>query len=176
MRCIFIYGPPASGKLTVATALRDLTGLPLFHNHLAVDTALSLFEFGSPSFVRLRDIIWRSAFMEAARADRSFIFTFNPEASVPAAFVETVNTIVESAGGRIVFVSLTCSEAVIESRLSADSRKEFGKLTSLEQYRQLRADGAFAFAPMPEPDLSIDSGALSAVDAARQIHELLRTF
>jgi hypothetical protein len=34
---LYTYGPPASGKLTVATALAELTGFSLFHNHLSVD-------------------------------------------------------------------------------------------------------------------------------------------
>ena len=62
MRCVFLYGPAASGKLTVATALQGRSGLPLFHNHLAVDAALSLIDIGSPPFVRLRELIWLGAF------------------------------------------------------------------------------------------------------------------
>jgi len=79
MEVIFIHGPAASGKHTIASQLSRLTGLPLFHNHLAVDAALSLFEFGTPGFKNMRSAIWRTAFQEAARANRSFIFTFHPK-------------------------------------------------------------------------------------------------
>jgi hypothetical protein len=34
---VYIYGPPASGKLTIAGRLSELTGIPLFHNHLTVN-------------------------------------------------------------------------------------------------------------------------------------------
>ena len=37
MKLVFIYGGAASGKLTVARELVNLTGLALFHNHLIVD-------------------------------------------------------------------------------------------------------------------------------------------
>lgn len=37
MKLLFIYGPPASGKLTVAREPAALTGYRLFHNHLVVD-------------------------------------------------------------------------------------------------------------------------------------------
>ncbi len=37
MKLVFIYGPPASGKLTVARELAALTGYKLFHNHLVVE-------------------------------------------------------------------------------------------------------------------------------------------
>lgn len=36
MKLMFIYGPPAAGKLTVAKALCAHTGFKLFHNHLAL--------------------------------------------------------------------------------------------------------------------------------------------
>ena len=47
---VYIYGPPASGKLTVATRLSALTGMPLFHNHLTVNAVTPVFAFGSPPF------------------------------------------------------------------------------------------------------------------------------
>lgn len=40
---MFIHGPAAAGKLTTARALSALTGLPVFHNHLVVDTLLTVF-------------------------------------------------------------------------------------------------------------------------------------
>jgi len=42
MKLLFIYGRPAVGKLTVARAVAERTGGRLFHNHLAVNLALSL--------------------------------------------------------------------------------------------------------------------------------------
>jgi hypothetical protein len=173
MQCVFIYGPVASGKLTVATTLGTLSDLPIFHNHLAVDAALSLFEFGSPSFVRLRELIWLSAFQEAAATNRSFIFTFNPEASVPAGFVDKAVNIIVSAGGTIHFIELTCSDAVIEARITNSSRTAFRKLTSLAQYRALRDRGAFAFSSPLKPHLVIPTDTTSPGEAARRIFTLV---
>ena len=45
MWLLFLHGPPASGKLTIARELKTLTGFQLFHNHLAVDLLESVFEF-----------------------------------------------------------------------------------------------------------------------------------
>jgi hypothetical protein len=174
MFCVFIHGPAASGKLTVATALKARSGLPVFHNHLAVDAALSLFAFGSPGFVRLREDIWLAAFREAAERGLSFIFTFSPEASVPPAFIGTVVHLVERAGGQVLFVSLTCGEAVIEERIETASRSAFRKLTSLAEYRQLREHGAFAFPPLPA-DITIATDEVSPEDAAGLIQELIGT-
>jgi len=175
MRCVFIHGPVASGKLTIATELQKLSGLPVFHNHLAVDAALSLFEFGSPGFVGLRESIWLSAFTQAVREDRSFIFTFNPEASVPASFIGAVLNVIRSGGGSILFIALTCPEAVIESRIASASRSAFRKLTSLDQYRHLREGGAFTFPSLPHADLVIATDIVTPGEAARQIHDLIES-
>lgn len=175
MDCIFIYGPAASGKLTVAKALQNRCGLPLFHNHLAVDAALSLFEFGSAEFVRLRELIWLATFKEATTAGKSFIFTFTPDATVSRSFIDKAVGVIESSGGRILFIALTCSVDVIESRIEATSRTAFKKLASLEQYRQLRDSGAFTFGPLPEPDLTIATDAMSPEDAAGRIHGFIES-
>jgi hypothetical protein len=173
VQCVFLYGPVASGKLTVATALRDRSGLPLFHNHLAVDAALALFPFGSPEVVRLRELIWLAVFREAAAAGRSFIFTFSPESTVPPSFIEKAVSVIEGAGGRMLFVALTCAEEVIESRIEAASRAAYRKLISLEEYRRLREAGAFRFGSLPAADLTIATDVVVPEEAAERIGEML---
>ncbi|MEO7970182.1 MAG: AAA family ATPase [bacterium] len=170
MRLVFIHGAPAVGKLTVARELSGLTGFPVFHNHLTVDLVSSLFAFGTPSFVSLREQIWLDAFAEAARNDLSLIFTFNPERTVREDFIQKTIDVVESAGGRVVFVELTCAEDELERRMGEPSRKEFGKLASLEEYRSLKSEGAFEFSKLPG-GISIDTTNQSAVDSARLINE-----
>lgn len=145
----------------------------MFHNHLAVDAALSLFEFGSPAFVRLRETIWLAGFAEAAAENRSFIFTFAPEASVQPDFIGKARDIVESAGGRVLFVALTCDDEGLQGRITASSRKAFGKLTSVEEYRALRDAGAFFFPSVPEPALSLNTEVLSPDESARRIENLI---
>jgi len=90
MHLVFIFGPPAAGKYTIARRVRELTGLPLFHNHLVVDAVHAVFPFGSPSFVRLRERFWMDVFDAAIAEDRSLIFTFQPEASVAPDFAARV--------------------------------------------------------------------------------------
>lgn len=166
MHCIFIYGPAASGKLTVAAALQSLSGLPLHHNHLAVDAALSLFPFGSEGFIRLREEIWLAAFREASAAGQSFIFTFNPEASVRRSLIDSLVQIVEASNGEVLFVELTCSEDEIERRIEAADRAKHRKLNSLSLYRELRDSGAFSFPALPSPLVSLATDELMPEEAA----------
>jgi hypothetical protein len=172
MLLVFIHGAPAVGKLTVARELAALTGFRLFHNHLTVDMVSSLFAFGTPSFVNLREQIWLDAFAEAARNDLSLIFTFNPERTVREKFIQDAIAAIETSGGRVVFVELTCSATELERRLEEPSRKEFGKLASLEQYRSLKSAGAFQFPKLPS-EISIDTTNQSPAVTAKVINEHL---
>jgi len=171
-KLIFLHGPPAVGKLTVARELATLTGFRLFHNHLTVDLVSSLFPFGSEPFIELREQIWLASFAEAARNNVSLIFTFNPERTVREHFIQDAIEVVESAGGQIIFVELTCSEPELERRLADPSRQEFGKLTSLAQYRSLKEAGAFQFPRLPS-GISFDTTNTAAGATARLIHEFI---
>ena len=169
MEIVFVYGAAAAGKLTVSRELARLTGLPLFHNHLVVDAVAAVFPFGSEPFIRLRESFWLQMFVEAARIDRSLIFTFAPEASVDAGFAERVRAAIAPFGGALVFVALTVSHEEQERRIGAASRAEFGKLTSVGLLRELRESFEAALAAMPAADLSIDTAACDPSNAAARI-------
>lgn len=174
MRLIFIYGPPASGKLTVARIVSERTGLPLFHNHLIVDAVGAVFPFGSPEFRRLREQFWMDTFTAAAEGSRSIIFTFAPEASVASDFPMRVSDAVSRLGGEVVFVALSVDDAEQERRIDSHSRAEFGKLRSVELLRQLRPSMRECDASMPAPSLTIDTVSISPSDAADKIVSLLQ--
>ena len=169
MRLIFIHGPAASGKFTVAKELAAATGLPLFHNHLVVDTLLAVFPFGSPGFMALRERMWLDVFAAAAAEDRSLIFTFHPEASVTPDFPQRAAALVEDAGGRVDFVALTCARQIVEARVEAPARQAWGKLSSLALLRDLEAAGAFDYPALPASAVTIDSGAMEPDAAAALI-------
>ncbi|MGH9927670.1 MAG: AAA family ATPase [Pyrinomonadaceae bacterium] len=172
MKLIFLHGAPAVGKLTVARELAALTGFRLFHNHLTVDLVSALFPFGSEPFILLREKIWLAAFAEAARSNVSLIFTFNPERTVRERFIQDTLDVVEAAGGQVVFVELTCSEAELERRIEDLSRQEFGKLASVEQYRSLKDAGAFQFPKLPK-GITVDTTKQLPTASARLISEFV---
>jgi hypothetical protein len=171
MKLIFLYGPAASGKLTIARRIGALTGLAVFHNHLIVDAVMAVFPFGSMPFVRLRERFWLDVFAEAAREQRSLVFTFAPEASVGADFPQQVRTLVEAAGGEVMFVRLKVSQGEQERRLLDPSRREFAKLKSVELLRELRASSDYEAceAAVAQPHLVVDTEALASDQAAQLI-------
>ena len=172
MQLVFLHGPPAVGKLTIARELARLIDYRLFHNHLTVDLVSALFDFGSEPFVALREQIWLAAFAEAARSNVSLIFTFNPERTVRDRFIQDTLDVVAAAGGRVVFVELTCAGDELERRMEDASRKEFGKLVSVDLYRTLKDDGAFHFRELPA-GLTVDTTTQSPSEVAEAIKAYL---
>jgi hypothetical protein len=170
---IYIYGPPASGKLTVATRLSELTGIPLFHNHLTVNAVTPIFAFGSPPFTEAVRAMRRGVFKAAAKAGISLIYTNNSAWSGPnprARFEEAgeaARAIMAGHGGRTVFVRLTASPSALEERLANDSRVAHEKLVDVVRLRELLAD--FDPSPLHPDDLAIDTGRTSPDESARII-------
>lgn len=166
MKLVFLYGPAAAGKLTVARELSALTGWPVFHNHLVVDTLTAVFPFGSDAFVRLRERFWLDTFREAAAAGRSLIFTFAPEPTVAVDFPEGARAVVTTAGGEVVFVRLAVSPDEQERRLANPDRAAFGKLRSLDLLREMRDAFDACEAAMPAPAVTVDTDRSDAGEAA----------
>jgi hypothetical protein len=169
MELIFLHGPAAARKLTVARELATLTGFRLFHNHLVVDALTAVFDFGTAPFIRLREQWWLAIFQEAAQQGLSLIFTFAPERTVSPDFIGRTIGVVEAAGGRVLIVELTCPLDEVERRIENSSRAAFGKLRSLEFFRELRQSGAFTYPKLPNSGLSLDTSQYSPQEAARKI-------
>lgn len=169
MKVVFLYGPPAAGKHTIGTLLSEKTGLPLFHNHLTVDLATALFEFGTPGFIDLREKVWLASFSAAAKADRSFIFTFNPENTVDPALIGRLEAAVAQRGGEVLYVELLCSDDAVLERIDNESRKRFGKLVDKSLYAQLKIAGTFAYPKLPKPILQVDTEKLNPAESTHAI-------
>ena len=171
MTLLFLHGLPGVGKLTVARELERITGAPIFHNHLTVDLLLSVFEFGSPGFVELREMIWLGVFERAAAGLPGLIFTFAAERTVEDGFAERAVGAVESAGGEVVFVELTCEIDALRRRIESPDRRKFGKLASAELFDRLVAEGTLFRLEPPAGSrrISIDTTRLDPAEAAARI-------
>ncbi len=170
---VYLYGPPAVGKLTVATELRRRTGFRLFHNHLTVDAIRSVFDFRSEPFTAVIHRIRLDVFETAARNGIDVIFTNSSIWVAPngralfVAFARQARERVEAAGGRVIFAQLSAPSAVLEARVEAPSRKEHGKLTERVRLKEL------LLLHDPEPlhadDVAIDTSTTSPQEAAATI-------
>jgi hypothetical protein len=172
---ILLFGRPGTGKLTIGEYLTAETGFPLLHNHAVVDLATSLFPFGTPAFVTLRERLWHLAIDSVLKAQSGgVIMTFAPESTVTDGFIPSLQKRVIAGGGSIHFIELQCADAEIETRLKADSRQRFGKLKDVAQFRKLKKAGAFDRPQMPPAELVVDTDAQSPLESARLIAKHLR--
>ncbi len=130
MKLVFIYGPPAVGKLTVATELAKVTGFKLFHNHISLQFVRSVFEFGTRLFWRLTDKFRLEMFEEAAKQDINTIFTFVYIKGTDDSFVKRTIQRVESQGGKVCFVRLSCDKQELVRRVNTNARRKMGKIST----------------------------------------------
>lgn len=166
MHLIFVYGPPAAGKYTVSRRVAELTGSPLFHNHLVVDAVAAVFPFGSENFMRLREQFWMDMFEAAAAEGKSLIFTFQPENSVDPDFPARVQNVVTKAGGQVTFVHLHLSRDGQLERVANEDRAKFGKLRDAEILKANLDQFEASTQAMPAADLTIETEQMSAYEAA----------
>ena len=174
MKLIFIYGAPAVGKLTVAQKLAEKTGYKVFHNHLSIDAVEPVFDFGTKSFGKLVDLIRFEIVTEAARVNQNLIYTFCYAKDKDDAHVEKICEAVESNGGEVCFVLLTCERTELEKRVLEESRKRFRKASNLEILSRI-LDAYDLRSPVNNHEsLTIDNTNLSPEAVAQKIIEHYR--
>jgi shikimate kinase len=174
MRLLYLNGPPGVGKLTVARELATLTSVKVFHNHLTISLAVSVFPFGSAPYSRLVRELRRAVFAEAAQENVDLIFTFVYAHPEDEALVHELIEPVISSDGAVLFVQLTCAIETLFERVQAESRRAYGKITEAPTLREVlqRYD---LFAPIPFGDsLSIDTSDLPPSETAARIAEHYR--
>lgn len=169
-RLLFLHGPPAAGKYSIARRVADQLGWPLFHNHLVVDAVHAVFPFGSPAFVRLREAFWLEVLGAAAAEGRSLVFTFQPEPTVSPGFPLAAAALF----GRCDFVQLQLGLDEQLARIANGDRARFGKMRDPDLLRRLHPEFAAAEAAMPASALCIDTAVTSAEAAAAEIIALVQ--
>jgi AAA domain len=169
VKLVFIYGPPAVGKLTVATELAKLTGFRLFDNHVSIDFVKSVFEFGTRRYWRLTDKFRLSMFKEVAKDGIDTIFTFAYDKTVDNPFVAKTIQTVRKQGGVVCFVRLLCDEEELARRVNSKSRREMGKISTKKLLtRVLKKHGLVDEMPF-QTSLSIDTTHRPAKRSAQMI-------
>lgn len=140
MKLVFLYGPPASGKLTIAEKLSSRTNIPLFHNHLSRDIVKDIYGKDLMKHYRLVDQIRFDILEYCARQDTNLIFTYVYEDKDDDNFVSHFIKVVENHGGEVAFIELKASREDLISRVGNDSRKRFKKLTDPEVMTRITED------------------------------------
>jgi hypothetical protein len=169
MKLVFLHGFPAVGKLTVAKALLRTVPGRLFDNHVAIDLARAIFEFGAPGFWELVHSVRYSALDAAAEHGiplvvTTFCYAEPDDRPQFEQFEETMRR----HGGELLPVYLYCSREEAVRRVGNPDRVERRKLTS--EWSLMRDLDRYNFSPVSRPDcLKLDTGVRPAEATAQEI-------
>lgn len=137
MKLVYLHGPPASGKLTIAKSL--LTKLPgrLFDNHASIDLALTLFDFGAPGFWKLVAATRLEGIKHAANYGVPLMVMttcYSHPEDYPS--FQNMEGIVTAAGGSVLPVFLSCAPEELKTRVGNQDRidrQKIGTVPVLEE-------------------------------------------
>ncbi len=172
MNLVFIYGPPASGKLTVAEQLSKITNYKIFHNHLTNDLVNSVFDYGTDIFIKFVHK-YRLDLIEAAAKQKmkGLIFTFVYYKDEDDKFVREIIRKIKKHNGMVYFVQLVCSRGELFRRVKDESRKGFSKIKTTKILNELiSSHDLFSSVPYKQ-NIKIDNTNLSPNKVAKIIKE-----
>ena len=182
MKFVLIFGPGASGKMTVGQELEKITGLKLLHNHMTIELVRPFFRMNTPEGNRLTKL-FRNELLEAfAQSDQygliyTKIWDFDSTSSWES--VNEICAIFESRGADVCFVEL---EADFDERkhrnstpnrlLHKPSKRDLGLALKFLQ----REEDSYRMNSLPgeitrEKCIRINTTALLPEDAAKMIKE-----
>lgn len=182
MKFILLTGPQAVGKMTIGQELSKITNLKLFHNHMSIELVLNFFDYGTPSFRKLSDLIREEIFKEVAKSNlEGIIFTYlwYFDDKKDWDYIENITKIYRGKGAEIYYVEL---EADIEERIKRNKTehrlnhkpsKRSGagsdeKLRdSIREHRPNSSEGEVK----EKNYLRINNTNLGAIDVAKQIKD-----
>lgn len=169
MKLLYLHGPPAAGKRTVAEAVVRLIGGRLFDNHAAVDFARTVLDFDGPGFWDLVHAARLVALEKAAQHGTRLVVQtscYSHPEDLP--LVEDFERVLTRHGGRLLPVFLSCSRTTLEARVGSADRVARRKVTSREGLD--RCLSRWNLVPVPRANcLTIDTDAASPADAAGAI-------
>jgi hypothetical protein len=169
MNLLYLHGPPASGKRTIAEAVQTVVGGRWFPNHVAIDYAKTVLDFDGPGFWDLVHSVRLAALDAAGRHGQPLVLhtsCYSHPEDLP--LVEGFERIVQNHGGELLPVFVTCRRETLDARVGLPDRMELRKLTSRERLADFLA--AWNLTAVPRPNcLTIDSDLFSPEQAAEEI-------
>lgn len=109
MHLVFLFGPPAVGKMTVGREIVRLTRYRMLHNHATIEPLLEVFDWESPAFGTLKSEFRRRILEEAVGSGLPglvYTYVWALERPDELATVEQLIEPVVRTGGRVDFVEL----------------------------------------------------------------------
>lgn len=173
---IFLYGPIAVGKLTVARVLSKKLRYKLVHNHLLNDFLLEFFDRHSREIHYMKDTLQYALLESMVGAGVSVVATHTyghnfvslTGLSDPK-FVKEMEKRLTKAGAEFFPVHLKAGSEELLRRVSHNSRKEFKKLLDKKIMSEYTFTKDWETSPKLKNNLIIDNTDLSPEIVANMI-------
>lgn len=179
MKLVLIVGDGAAGKMTVGQELMKITGLRLFHNHMAIEPVIEIFgEYNARVTERVRDVVFEE-FAASGKYGMIFTFMWAFDQKSDWEYVEHVQSIFRPYGAEFYCVELVSPLDVrlarnkTENRLSNKASKrdvaasDARVIRMSEKYRCESLPGEVPF----ENYLRLENACMPPEEAARIIKE-----
>ncbi len=168
MEVIFLHGPPAVGKLTVARALKGMIPARLSDNHAAIDLAKTVINFGAPGFWDLIHVLRLDLLEAAATADLPYFLTTACYHVGDESVLADWQAVMDRHAATFLPVHLTCTADVQAERVVQPDRTAKGKLDDVSGLERYMAKNAYV--PLPHENcLQIDTTHKAPQDVAQHI-------
>ncbi|MBL4828978.1 MAG: hypothetical protein JKY55_03685 [Aliivibrio sp.] len=172
MKVVWLHGAAAVGKLTVAKVLNKKFGYKLFHNHLAVDLSLSIYdEFGDKEFFVFTNQIRRTTLAKAQEIGVThLVMTHMTCYEGDIIEINRYLNFFEEQGIEVYPIHLNPSHDAIFARSGASERVNTHKISCSKTLSTLLTDTKFN-AIQHTNALSINNTELSADQVAKMVVE-----
>lgn len=173
MNLVLIYGPYASGKLTIAEELRKITGYKFLENNAVNRPALQVFPFGSPVFDRISGSLRLNICREAAEHNVNLITSFVYALGKDDDYIREIIRVTREGGGQVKFVRVACPPNILFMRSIERSRQDKYKIMDPDMIKEMLSKNDLS-SPIPFVDsFEVDSSVNSPEENARLIKEYL---
>ncbi len=175
MKLIIIYGAPAAGKLTIAKELAAIADVKVFDNHQVIDIIEPIVTRSYPDFAKLIYSTQSSIINAAVSANqKNVVITFPYAANLErdAEFINDITNKSRSKGSSVYPIFLHCDADTLRSRAIEESRKQYGKITTVETMNKMIDKYEFKIPLDIEGNVIFNTDTLSAKDVAAEIKKL----
>ncbi len=171
MKLIFLHGPPAAGKFTVAKELAKITKFKLVHIHDFYDPLAEM--FNEDNYYQIIEILnknFLNLFEGASKLKlKGIVFTYSEIAQDNYKFPRAVIKLMRKQKGTIHFVSISCNEKELYKRVIRPSRQKGYKTKKKSEMDWMLKNKDYSKRVPGVKTLEIDNTKLSSKKVAQQI-------
>lgn len=173
---VFIYGIPATGKLTIGRELSKRTGFTLLHNHLILDIIYNLYGWESIEGQKMRETMYFALTKSLINQNKNIIYThvYQPNYVYPSGisdtlFIAKIKNIAEKNGYIFFPVQLICDNKELLKRVVTPSRKINSKVNTKKDLMEWLSNEDYTI-PLKFPfNITINNTNISPIKAANMI-------